>query len=136
MNTPTSEDRDIESCRWVADTRKRLKAWKEEWDPIPKPLRKGELPRIEPMDFATLGEMPDRPKTVRVDPEGEYIDLAAYPAAPYSIELERIDKADKLVRWLHHLTGKTWFDYHMMRDLIETWAERFQGGEMWIHRGL
>jgi hypothetical protein len=127
----------------VIATRKQLKDWKEEWDSEPVETGTGTNSdgttytyTVQKVDLARLLKMPDRPKTARIDPEGEYIDLAAYPAAPYSIELERIDDADKLVRWIHHLAGKTWFDHHMMRDFIGVWAKHFRKDENWVHREL
>jgi len=65
---------------------------------------------------------------MRFDPRHRTIDL--YPpgsqwtsAAPYWIDLNRIDTPTKLLGWIHHLAGKVWFDRTFCRDFIALWSE-------------
>lgn len=39
---------------------------------------------------------------------------------PYAIEIERINTPEKLLNWIWHLSGKTWVDNKIIRDLITT----------------
>ena len=59
------------------------------------------------------------------DAAAKTIDLDVYPDCenPYWIDLHRIDTSDKLVHWIHHLSGKNWFNREMARSLIEVWSK-------------
>ena len=42
----------------------------------------------------------------------------------YWFEINRCNTLPKLVEWLHHLSGKNWFDRDIAHDLIEVACKR------------
>lgn len=90
---------------------------------------KENAPAGAPLKLLTFDELlaePPPPKLVRF--QDGCIEIAheagAWGWRAYSIELHRISSAEKLVRWLYHLSEKSWFTTEHVRQLITKVSKR------------
>ena len=80
-----------------------------------------------------LTEEPKIPKVEIVDGE-----LLIYPDGernPYPIDVRRIKKPIQLIWWIHHLSGKGWFDNQMCKKVIEVVCTKIMNIKMYQGQG-
>ena len=80
----------------------------------------------------TLLDHPDQPGVRRLA-----MDANGALSAPffYEIDLESITTAEEVVRWLHHLSLKTWFSNRVAGDLVEAFCVHLPLGSLAFQAG-
>lgn len=87
--------------------------------------RKCEVEKDSCIDAADWLDEPDEPTAPLAIAEAGGVGLAAYPYQNgkgfnyYWIEWPRLNTPSKVLAWVHHLSGKTWFSPDMCRDFLD-----------------
>ena len=84
------------------------------------PLQKGNpMPETKPTlpRFIRCDKIQDPPTLVRV--KRGYV-IITKPGTPYEVELSRMDTSAKLLKWVHHLSQKTWITNRHINQLVVT----------------